>query len=172
MQFRSPKPQVYLRIPLPGRCLVPRVFLYKGMLSQPQIVFLALAAIFFTFAGILHFVIPATYLKIMPPYIPWPLAMVYISGAAEIAGGLGLLIPRLRRAAGLGLLALLIAIFPANVYMATNPVEAGAGSLSPAVLWGRLLLQPLFMWWIWWCTKKPRSARQRSAAPSTAIAGS
>jgi len=79
--------------------------------------------------------------------------MVYISGAAEIAGGLGLLIPRLRRAAALGLLALLVAVFPANLYMATNPVEAGAGALSPTLLWGRLLLQPLFMWWIWWCSR-------------------
>jgi uncharacterized membrane protein len=127
------------------------------MLSRTQIVFLALAAIFFTFAGILHFAIPATYLKIMPPYIPWHRAMVYISGAAEIAGGLGLLIPHLRRSSALGLLALLVAVFPANLYMVTNPVEAGAGALSPTLLWVRLLLQPLLMWWIWWCSKPQRS---------------
>ncbi len=79
--------------------------------------------------------------------------MVYISGAAEIAGGLGLLLPATRRAAGLGLFALLIAVFPANVYMATNPMEAGATGIPTAVLRGRLLLQPLFMWWVLWCTK-------------------
>jgi uncharacterized membrane protein len=93
------------------------------------------------------------YMKIMPPYLPWPLAMVYVSGAAEILGGLGLLIPRVRRSAALGLVALLIAVFPANIYMATNPVEAGAGSLPQAALWGRLLLQPLLIWWVLWCTR-------------------
>jgi uncharacterized membrane protein len=123
------------------------------MLTKPQKVFLAIAACFYTFAGVLHFAKSAMYLKIVPPYIPLPLAMVYLSGAAEIAGGLGLLIPQVRRAAAWGLVALLIAVFPANVYMATNPVEAGAASLSAAALYGRLLLQPLFVWWVLWCTK-------------------
>jgi len=76
------------------------------------------------------------YLKIMPPYVPLHLAMVYISGGAEIAGGIGLLIPPVRRAAAWGLVALLIAVFPANMYMATNPVEAGAASLPAAALYG------------------------------------
>jgi uncharacterized membrane protein len=63
------------------------------------------------------------YMKIMPPYVPWHLAMVYGSGVAEILGGIGLFIPRVRRVAALGLVALLIAVFPANVYMATNSLE-------------------------------------------------
>ena len=134
------------------------------MLTRLQIVFLALAALFFTSAGVLHFLRPAMYLKIMPPYIPWPLAMVYISGAAEIAGGVGILIPPARRAAALGLMALLVAVFPANIYMATNPVEAGASALPPAALWGRLLLQPVFIWWAWWCTK-PVSDPSNATAP-------
>jgi len=117
-------------------------------------VFLVLAALFFTAAGVLHFLRPAMYMKIVPPYIPWPLAMVYISGAAEIAGGLGILIPPLRRRAALGLVALLVAVFPANIYMATNPVEAGASALPAVALWGRLLLQPVFIWWVLWCTKQ------------------
>jgi uncharacterized membrane protein len=121
-------------------------------------VLLPLAALFFTAAGLLHFLKPAMYMRIMPPYIvqrwPWPLAMVYISGAAEIAGGLGILLPPVRRAAALGLVTLLVAVFPANVYMATNPVQAGASALPPAALWGRLLLQPIFIWWVLWCTKK------------------
>lgn len=134
------------------------------MLTRLQIVFLALAALFFTSAGVLHFLRPAMYLKIMPPHIPWPLAMVYISGAAEIAGGVGILIPPARRAAALGLMALLVAVFPANIYMATNPVEAGASALPPAALWGRLLLQPVFIWWAWWCTK-PVSDPSNATAP-------
>ena len=99
------------------------------------------------FAGSLHFVIPNYYMKIMPPYIPWHLAMVYISGAAEIAGGAGLQIPLLRRAAAWGLVALLIAVFPANVYMATS---------APAfswILWARLPLQGVLIWWVLACTK-------------------
>lgn|ERR1035437_5684026 len=116
-------------------------------------VFLALAALFFIAAGTFHFLRPAMYMKIVPPYIPWPLAMVYISVAAEIAGGLGILLPPVQRSAALGLMALLVAVFPANIYMATNPVESGASALPPAALWGRLLLQPIFIWWVWWCTK-------------------
>jgi uncharacterized membrane protein len=123
------------------------------MLTKPQKIFLLLAALFYSLAGVLHFLRPAMYMKIIPPYVPWHLAMVYVSGAAEILGGIGLLIPRIRRGAALGLVALLIAVFPANVYMATDPIEAGAGSLSPAVLWGRLLLQPILIWWVLWSTK-------------------
>jgi uncharacterized membrane protein len=122
------------------------------MLTKSRKYFLAIAALFFAFAGVLHFLKPANYMKIMPPYVPWHLAMVYLSGAAEIAGGLGLLIPPLRRSAALGLVALLIAVFPANIYMATNPVEAGTASLPAAALWGRLLLQPVLIWWVLWCT--------------------
>src|SRR5580704_210095 len=106
------------------------------MLTKPRKIFLLLAAVFYSLAGVLHFLRPAMYMKIMPPYVPWHRAMVELSGAAEILGGIGLLIPRLRRAAALGLVALLIAVFPANIYMATNPIEAGAG----------LLLQPILIW--------------------------
>jgi uncharacterized membrane protein len=122
-------------------------------LSIAQRVGLILAAIFYIGAGTLHFVRPEPYLKIMPPYIPWHAAMVAISGGCEILGGLGLLVPQTRRAAAWGLVALLIAVFPANVYMATNPVEAGAASIAPALRWGRLPLQLLLGWWPLWCTR-------------------
>src|ERR1700734_3163021 len=129
------------------------------MLTRTQKVFLAFAAVFYSYAGLLHFLKPAMYLKIMPPYVPWHPAMVYISGAAEIAGGIGLLIPPLRRYAAVGVVALLIAVFPANVYMATNPLEAGAASLPQSALWGRLALQPILIWWVLWCTKVRPSTR-------------
>jgi len=125
-------------------------------LSVAQRVGLVLAAIFYTGAGSLHFLRPELYLKIVPPYIPWHLAMVRISGFFEILGGLGLLIPPTRRAAAWGLIALLIAVFPANLYMATNPIEAGAASIAPVLRWGRLPVQLLLMWWVLWCTQ-PRS---------------
>jgi uncharacterized membrane protein len=113
----------------------------------------ALAAIFYVAAGMLHFIKPDAYLKIMPPCIPWHVAMVRISGGFEILGGLGLLLPQTRRAAAWGLVALLIAVFPANVYMATHPVEAGAASIAPVLRWGRLPLQLILAWWLLWCTR-------------------
>jgi uncharacterized membrane protein len=79
--------------------------------------------------------------------------MVEISGFFEILGGVGLLIPRTRRAAAWGLVLLLIAVFPANLYMATNPIETGATSIAPALRWGRLPLQALFVWWVLWCSR-------------------
>jgi uncharacterized membrane protein len=117
------------------------------MLSVTQKVFLGIAAVFYVFAGIMHFLRSDLYLRIMPPFIPWHPAMVYISGAAEIAGGLGLLIPQLRRSAAWGLVALLIAVFPANVYMATS-----AASFS-LLLWARLPAQAVLIWWVLACTE-------------------
>jgi uncharacterized membrane protein len=122
-------------------------------LSSWRKIGLLLAAVFYIVAGVLHFLKPAPYLKIMPPYIPWHALMVELSGAAEILGGLGLLLPQTRRAAAWGLVALLIAVFPANIYMATNPIEAGAAAIAPALRWGRLPLQGLLVWWILWCSK-------------------
>ena len=113
-----------------------------------------LAAVFYVGGGILHFRAPAAYLKIMPPYVPWPEAMVYVSGIAEIAGGLGLLLPATRRLAAWGLVALLIAVFPANVYMATNPIYLGASPMPGWIAWARLPLQGVLIWWVLWCTRK------------------
>src|SRR5689334_273150 len=80
-----------------------------------------LAAGGFVLAGMNHFIHPAMYRQIIPPGFPRPDALVVVSGIAEIVGGIALLIPRLRRAAGWGLIALLLAVFPANVYMAVAP---------------------------------------------------
>lgn len=113
------------------------------------------AALFYLFAGFLHFVHPAPYLKIMPPYLPWHLPLVYISGAAEMAGGAGLLIPRFRRAAAWGLVALLIAVFPANLYMATDHIQMTVRPLPDWVAWARLPLQGVLIWWVLWCTAEP-----------------
>lgn len=111
------------------------------------------ATVFFTAAGVMHFARPSPYLKIMPPYIPAPLAMVYISGAAEIAGGISLTAKRLRRMAGWGLVALLIGVFPANIYMAAAHVQVTANSVPDWLLWGRLALQPLMIGWVLWCSQ-------------------
>lgn len=103
-------------------------------------------ALLFLSAGLLHFVQPAPFLRIVPPGLPAPRLLVLLSGAAEVAGGLGLLRPATRRAAGWGLLALLVAVFPANVYMVGL---AGELHLPAWVLWARLPLQPLLLWAVW-----------------------
>jgi uncharacterized membrane protein len=100
----------------------------------------------FVMAGIWHFVHPATYLAIMPTQLPQPLALVYVSGVFEILGGLGLLFPRTRRLAGWGLLVLLVAVFPANIYMALIHEKLG---IPGWVAWGRLPLQLPLLWWVW-----------------------
>lgn len=104
----------------------------------------ALCALFFVAAGTGHFIIPSFYLAMMPPWLPAPLLLVQLSGVAEVAGGIGLLIPRVRRAAGIGLIVLLIAVFPANIQMLLNARAAGTPELG---LWIRLPFQVLFIWW-------------------------
>jgi uncharacterized membrane protein len=86
---------------------------------------------FFVVAGLNHFLAPGFYLSIMPPYLGWHLGLIYISGVAEIAGGIGVLIPRTRVWAGWGLLALLVAVFPANIHAALN----GMGEVPRWALW-------------------------------------
>jgi uncharacterized membrane protein len=123
------------------------------MLSTAQRISVLLAAIFYVVAGALHFLKPEPYLRVMPPYIPWHVAMVRVSGVFEILGGLGLLVPETRRAAAWGLIALLIAVFPANIYMATHPIDAGAVSIAPVLRWARLPLQLLLALWLLWYTR-------------------
>jgi uncharacterized membrane protein len=107
-----------------------------------------LAGPFFIVAGAMHFVNPRAYRRIMPPYVPSPDAMVYVSGVAEIAGGAGLLSSRLRRPAGWWLVATLVAVFPANVHMALHPESFAKVPGAPASLWARLPLQAVFIAWV------------------------
>jgi uncharacterized membrane protein/catechol 2,3-dioxygenase-like lactoylglutathione lyase family enzyme len=111
-------------------------------------------AIFFIGAGILHFRNPDFYLKIMPPYIPWHLAMVDISGVAEIVLGGMLLFSKLQRLAGWGLILLLVAIFPANIYVYQHQ-ELFPG-IPPIAHLLRLPLQAVFILWAYWYTRPDR----------------
>lgn len=108
--------------------------------------------VFFIGAGFLHFRSPGTYVRVMPTYLPHPLELVYLSGAAEIAGGVGVLLPPARRLAGLGLILLLIAVFPANVNMALHDLPFGSYRPPYAVQWLRLPLQLVLIAWVWWST--------------------
>lgn len=97
--------------------------------------------------GVLHFVDPDPFIAIMPPYLPSPRALVLLSGFFEIAGGLGLLWKRVRRAAGLGLVALYIAVFPANLHMALHHLSLGPTTPPAWALWARLPLQLVLIFW-------------------------
>ncbi|HEV8050936.1 MAG TPA: hypothetical protein VGP47_00460 [Parachlamydiaceae bacterium] len=105
--------------------------------------FAYLMGLFYIFAGSLHFLFPASYLKIMPKYMPYPMQLVYLSGAAEIICGLGFLFDETRPTAAWGTILLLLAIFPANINMAMYPQNFG---LSPLLMYLRLPLQFLLMW--------------------------
>ena len=111
-------------------------------------------ALFFIAAGTLHFVRTDFYVPIVPPYFPYPRELVYISGFFEILGGAAVLVPRLRRLAGYGLIALLFAVFPANVHMALAPSPVAGFTVPPLLLWLRLPLQALFIAWVYWATKE------------------
>lgn len=108
-----------------------------------------LLALFFISAGLFHFIFIANYEGIMPPWLPRHRALVVVSGLCEIAGGLGVLWHATRRWAGYGLIALCLAVLPANVQMLLNAQAPHASTLWLTLLWGRLPLQILLIAWIW-----------------------
>lgn len=111
-----------------------------------------LLAALFVVAGVGHFVARDFYVALIPPYLPWPVALVYVSGVAEIIGGFGVLIRPVRRLAGWGLLVLLLAVFPANLHAAWH----GFRSAPDWLLWLRLPLQFVLMAWVYWsCVRRP-----------------
>ena len=119
-----------------------------------KVVVRALLAVAMVAIGVLHFVAPAGFLRIVPAALPAPLMLVYVSGVFEVLGGVGLLVPRVRRAAGLGLVALYVAVFPANINMAMNHLSLdGVHVLPSSALWGRLPFQILFIALALWVSK-------------------
>lgn len=125
-----------------------------------------LLALFMTAMGVAHFTASEFFVRAMPPYLPWHLELVYLSGVCEIAGGLGLLVPRLRVAAAWGLVALFVAVFPANIHMAVNAVQPADTPIEPWIWWARLPFQALFIAWAWWMTR-PDHPRRSADAPAT-----
>lgn len=112
--------------------------------------------VFMVAAGLNHFLVPETYIAMMPDALPAHRALVYVSGIAEIAGGLGLILPATRRLAAWGLIALLIAVFPANLNMALNELPLGGSAVPAWALWARLPLQLVLIAWAWWFTRVDR----------------
>ncbi len=130
--------------------------------SLPRRIALLALALMFVVAGALHFTSPDFYVSIMPPYLPFHLELVYLSGVLEILGGLGLLLAPIRRVTGYALIALLAVVYLTNIHMAMNPGDF-AHMASRWALYLRLPVQFVFVAWVWWTTR-PDAANPATAA--------
>lgn len=119
-------------------------------MSRTKIAFKYLLAIFMVSAGTMHFLKPEFYMLIMPPYLPFHLELVYLSGFFEITLGVLLLVPRFSKLAAWGIIALLIAVIPANIYLFQHQELLPA---SPVLHLLRLPLQGVFLMWAYWFTR-------------------
>lgn len=125
-------------------------------MGKSQAAGLCFVFLWFFIGGIMHFVATGTEASIVPPWMPWPVAAVLISGVFELLGAVGILYPPTRKAAGIGLFILTIAVTPAHVYMLQRP------ELFPVPLWAlwlRLPVQLGLLWLIWWSTWRVRRRR-------------
>ncbi|HET8910443.1 MAG TPA: DoxX family membrane protein [Ktedonobacteraceae bacterium] len=116
-----------------------------------------IVGILFILASTMHFTSDVE-LKIIPAFLPWRPAALYITGVFELLGGIGLLIPRFKRPAAWGLVALLIAIFPANIYQAVMNIQLGGFLNTRLYQWGRLPFQGVFIWLVLWSTGHRKKA--------------
>lgn len=133
-------------------------------LNVVKTIFRVLLAIAMVLSGVLHFANPEPYLLMMPDYLPAHLALVYISGVAELVLGVALLVPKLRPWAGWGIVALLVAVWPANIWMATSGVQPPGMEVSPTAAWVRVALQPALMFWAWAVSRPDPEPESSSAA--------
>lgn len=124
-----------------------------------------LLAVFFVFGGVNHFRNPDFYMGMMPSYLPWHLPLIYVSGVFEMLFGLMLMIPKLTRPAAWGLILLLIAIFPANIYMYQHPEKFPW--TTPNFLLIRLPLQLVLIAWAYWFTRPERNAQTQEPTGRT-----
>ena len=124
---------------------------------------LAIVFAWFFFFFISHFTSPDFFVNIVPPWWPWPLAAVYVSGVFEVGLALLILHPVTRSIAGWGLVALTIAVTPANIHMWLNPEQFP--EVEPLFLSIRLVVQVLLLALIWWSTRPPKSESEAAATP-------
>ncbi len=111
-----------------------------------------LLSAFYLIAGIAHLLRPSGFIAITPAWVPYPADIIVLTGLAEIAGAVGLHIPRLRRAAGIGLALYALCVWPANLNHAINDIPLGGVHLGWWYHGPRLLLQPVIIWWALWAS--------------------
>lgn len=124
--------------------------------SNGQFAGLAIVFIWFFVGGIMHFAATDIEASIVPSYIPWPVAAVLVSGVFELLGAVGILIASVRKAAGIGLVLLTLAVTPANIYMLQHPELF---KVPVWALWLRLPIQVALLWLIQWSTWRPLGHR-------------
>jgi len=123
---------------------------------------------FYVWAGVMHFARPDFYRPMMPPYLPAHDALIFLSGVAEVMCGLGVLFPPTRKLAAWGTIALLIAVFPANIHVAFDNVPVfGASEGAGPIGFVRLPLQLVLIAWAWWYTRDEQPRRVSSEAVSS-----
>lgn len=123
-------------------------------------------AVFFILAGGYHFINPDFYMKIMPPFVPWHAELVALSGILEILGG-AMAPTRWRRRAGIFLIALLVAVFPANIYATLKYAPITENTLMVALLWLRLPFQVVLVWWVWWTCLRASPTPEQTTRTAT-----
>jgi uncharacterized membrane protein len=133
--------------------------------SQLKRTIRAIAGFVMVAVGVLHFVAPAGFVKIVPAWLPAPLFLVLLSGFFEILGGVGLFVRRAHRLAAWGLIALYVAVFPANINMAIHGIQPDGMHLSAVALWARLPFQAVLIWVAWWLSRSPVGAAPEGAKP-------
>ncbi len=112
----------------------------------------AFLAMVFGVAGVLHLILPGPFLAITPEWVPWPETVIQVTGLCEIAGAAGLLVPRVRRAAGIGLALYAVCVYPANIKHAFDQAVIGSAALGWWYHGPRLAFQPVIVWWALWAS--------------------
>jgi uncharacterized membrane protein len=131
--------------------------------------FRVILAVSIIIVGLTHFIVPDQYARIVPPQLPSPVGLVYLSGFYEILGGIGLLVPPVSQAAAWGLIALFIAVYTANINMAVNHIKIDHVPDSNLLQAIRLPFQAVFIAWAWWYTKPSDLEKQASIIPKSLI---
>jgi uncharacterized membrane protein len=124
--------------------------LYDHAMDVVVVVLRWLLAAAMIVGGVMHFIVPRSYERMVPKALPAHRAIVYVSGVVEVACGAALLVPSLSPWAAYAVIAVLVAIFPANINMAVNHISAGKKPMAPWMLWARLPLQFVLIAWAWW----------------------
>src|SRR5262245_18792027 len=143
-----------------------------GLRTDPGTAGVVGLVLLFLFTASGHFIAPQPMAEMLPPFVPWRLPVIYLTGMLEIALALGIALPAIRRLAGLAAIATLVLFFPANVYAAFAQVEMGGHAWGPVYLLIRAPLQALLIAWTWWFAVRPAASAPAPHAASQAACGS